>query len=531
MNGVRQLQRVLRAGLGVFALLLATTAHGGVPHPGFVLYGKVLDGDGLEINAGQLVWTFTPEGGGTPVTLTVELDTIEGQGGPYAYRVLVPFEIAVPGYPVSAEALELPSASASYVRQGSLSGTPVTMQHVVSLSSADVGAAKRVDVCVGCREEAFTKHSADTDGNLRFSLSELLRTFELHTATPTHDYHVNPLMKDGYGVGPGDRNGAPHTGDYDDGSDWTLSGREIVRMIDLFNGTPDHAYSSDATTPDGFKKDNGGAKSAEKTGAVGDGLQLAQAASLAAPIAGQVTISGGGVGARAGVVDVHVALSGNSAGVTALGLSDVLPAGAVLDGVAAGGPPLAPKAGTTGPVDFAWFPVPALPASFSYSLNISQVNADDFLGSNAEGYYRLVSDEQEYAMAWDSRMSTDGSHDLDTDGDGIADSWEAGGDIDLDGVPNLFDVDSDNDGLSDRDEALLDGNPIYNPYNPQTNPTGTDSNIEDADTDDDGLSDGDEVQSGLDPLPVNLPLPVGGGVGLAALCGALAVGLVRYRRK
>lgn len=530
MNGVRQLKRMLGAGLGVCALLLAATAHGGVPHPGFVLYGKVLDENGAELNSGQLVWSFTPENGGAPVTLSVELDTIEGQGGPYAYRVLVPFEVAVPGYPVNSDAIELPTATASYVRQGSLAGTPVIMEHVVALSGADVGAAKRVDVCVGCREEAFTKHSADTDGNLRFSLSELLRTFELHTATPTHDYHINPMMKDGYGIGAGDRSGAPHTGDYDDGSDWVLSGPEIVRMIDLFSGSPDHAYASDATTPDGFKKEAGNGKSVSKS-ALSDGLVQASAASVFAPLAATRTISGGAEGARAGIVDVNVEITGRDPGLTGLGVTDILSAGMVLDGVAPNGPALAPKAGTQGTLDFAWFPAPSLPAVLNYSLNVSGMNAQEFLGASDEGYYRIASDEREYAVAWNHRVSTDGSQDLDTDGDGIADSRELGGDSDGDGVPNLFDVDSDNDGLSDQDEAMLDGSPIYNPYDPSTNPLGTDSNINNPDSDGDGVSDGEEVENGQLPLPANTPLPVAGGAGLAALCAAFAAGIARARKR
>lgn len=531
MNGVKQLQRVLRAGLGACALLLAAAAHSGVPHPGFVLYGKVLDENGVELHDGQLVWSFTPEGGGTPVTLSVELDTIEGQGGPYAYRVLIPFEISVPGYPASGDALELPSASASYVRQGALSGTPVVMEHVVELSNADVGSAKRVDVCVGCREEAFTKHSADTDGNLRFSLSELLRTFELHTATPTHDYHIDPLMKDGYGLGPGNRNGSPHTGDYDDGSDWVLSGREMVRMIDLFSGTPDHAYTSDATTPDGFKKEAGGAKSVSKGSKLSDGLVTGLSSSVIAPLSANITISGGAANAAPGVVDVNVELVGNGTGVTALGITDYLSDGAALTAVKSGAPALAPKSGSTNALDFAWFPVPALPASLQYSINISGTSPEAFLAAPFEGYYRTVSSEEEYAVKWQPSLSADGRNRIDNDGDGIADVLDGYGDVDGDGVANLFDVDSDNDGLSDEAESGLDGSPIYNPYDPQNNPNGTDSNINNPDTDGDGVDDGQEVDHGKSPLPESTSLPVSGAFGLSVLCAALAGSIARARRR
>ena len=44
------------------------------------------------------------------------------------------------------------------------------------------------------------------------------------------------------------------------------------------------------------------------------------------------------------------------------------------------------------------------------------------------------------------------------------------------------------------------GNHVYNPYDPVTNPNGTDLNPTKWDTDGDGLSDGYEITHGLDPL-------------------------------
>ncbi len=61
--------------------------------------------------------------------------------------------------------------------------------------------------------------------------------------------------------------------------------------------------------------------------------------------------------------------------------------------------------------------------------------------------------------------------------------------------------DTDNDGLTDYDEACYDGNcQDYNPYNPVTNPTGSDLDINNNDTDGDGYRDGTEAGLSSDPL-------------------------------
>jgi thrombospondin type 3 repeat protein len=86
---------------------------------------------------------------------------------------------------------------------------------------------------------------------------------------------------------------------------------------------------------------------------------------------------------------------------------------------------------------------------------------------------------------------TPDDRDLDSDGDGIPDSVEAGPsaqncgpprDTDGDGIPDYRDPDSDNDGLPDGQEPGIG----TDPYNP--------------DSDGDGASDGQEVEAGHDPL-------------------------------
>ena len=64
--------------------------------------------------------------------------------------------------------------------------------------------------------------------------------------------------------------------------------------------------------------------------------------------------------------------------------------------------------------------------------------------------------------------------------------------------------DTDNDGLTDYQEICYDGDCQTNdPYDPVTNPSGGDSNINNADTDGDGVQDGAEVVAGFDPLDAN----------------------------
>lgn len=506
MNTKRNLITLGR--LAAALALLSAPAWAGIPKPGLVLYGKVTDESGAPLTSGTLSWTFTPAPGGTPVSVSTDLRTIDGPGGPYSYRVVVPFETPVSAFPASGAALPVGLEPVEYVRNGVVEGTSVSMTHNVFVSASDSSSVLRVDVCVGCSPIVKTVHSADVNRDYRFSLSEFLRMIELHTATPTHEYHIAKNTMDGYATGSGPRTGYPHTGDYIEGADWTVSAREIVRMIDLFTSTPDHSYSFNLEAEDGFTKGNGGGQPSRSRKSSSPDITMTR------------TIQGGRV-ADGNVLTYTVTINGPmNANLSGLGLVESLPAGWQYLG-ANDSPIVSPKSDAIGTLDFAWYPLPALPYTLRYQVEFAA--GDDVAAAiqslDSMGVYRVASDDKEYTISLASAFEN-----ADLDGDGLLDGLESDGDADGDGVPNSIDMDSDNDGLLDSQEANHDGNPGYTP--------GQDLNPYSPDTDGDGIDDADEITHGLDPLlPNSSPLPLASGWGLAALAALLGTAGLRARKR
>lgn len=497
--------------------LLGADARAGIPQPGLLLYGKVIDQDGVQITQGEVIWTFTPADGGAAVTVTTPLREIIGPGGPYSYRAIVPFEVSVPGYPASGKALPVSVESVSYIREGQLLQSDLAMTHIVAFSNADLSSVQRVDLCLDCGPITATYHSADVNRDLRFSLSELLRVMELHTATPSHDYHVNPASEDGYGAGAGPRNSSPHTGDYYGGSDWRIAVQELVRMIDLFASTPDHAYYPELGSEDGFRKGGPAAK---------DDAKSNRGAASGQELAIHRIVRGGRPGAGNTLeFAVRMDLMGGDA-ISAVGLFEQLPAGWTFAGAVSGALPMAmPAKNASGDIEFAWFPVPKFPYEFTYLVNFpAGANiAEDFYELYGEALYRTVSGNEQISIPLGMDAATAM---MDNDGDGLPDFLEGDWDADQDGIPNLLDIDSDNDGLTDEEEAGYDGNPDYNPFDPILNPNGTDTDIFKPDTDGDGINDGDEVAADDDPLYMKpaAQVPIAGALGIALLAMALGLG-------
>ena len=539
-------------------------AHAGIPGPGMILYGQVRDDTGALVTTGGLTWTFVAESGGTPVQFTTTLGEITGPGGPYSYKLTIPLESAVPGYPVSANALAAEIDPVSYTRVVEVAGANVSMLHTVMISRSDRATAQRVDVCPTCSATANTYHSADLNHDFQFSLGELLGGIELYLGTDTHEYHSDGAG--GYAPGPGARDGAPHSADYDGGADWHISMPELLRVIDLFTSTADHSYSPNASNADGFQKGYG----AKDLDAAADATPTK---SMRSNIHVRRWVRGG-LSPNPRTLEITIQIEGAAdAPLSAMGLVEALPPGWTFEALKnAPNAFIVPTMGARNTIEFAWLPIPNFPYTFSYTVNAapgSDVGAD-FLLLSGELIYRTIPGSDETRVRIPKRgdakpVDTDGDgvpDDFDgdgiaddTDGDGILDVFDGANDSDGDGVPNFLDLDSDNDGLRDADEVALgsahdnpdtDGDGLsdgfevgsggknaYNPYNPTTNPTGTNLDLLNPDTDGDGINDGVELRLGGNPLDADdLPMPalMAAGLAFAALL-LLAGGMAALRRE
>jgi len=117
---------------------------------------------------------------------------------------------------------------------------------------------------------------------------------------------------------------------------------------------------------------------------------------------------------------------------------------------------------------------------------------------------------------------------VDTDSDGLADVDEAACGT------NPQSTDTDRDGVSDYEEVWYDGSGDYNPYNPISNPSGTDLDAHSRDTDCDGVSDAIELELSTSPIdPEDVPdLPLGRLavlILLSTLLGLAGIEILRRR--
>src|SRR5436309_456185 len=86
----------------------------GLPEPGLVMYGAIRNtaNANIRLNSGTLTWTISPPSG-SPVTVSTPLTDISGQ---FSYVLRVPFESVVGSATLSPNALQLNSATTSYIR-------------------------------------------------------------------------------------------------------------------------------------------------------------------------------------------------------------------------------------------------------------------------------------------------------------------------------------------------------------------------------------------------------------------------------
>jgi hypothetical protein len=116
------------------------------------------------------------------------------------------------------------------------------MSHAISLR----GVCLALLICACATFPAFAQyHSADTDPNLRISLSELLRVIQFFNS---EGFHCEGGTEDGYAVGPGDTACDPHDSDYNL-QDWDISLSELLRLIQFFNS---EGYFPTGEGEDGF---------------------------------------------------------------------------------------------------------------------------------------------------------------------------------------------------------------------------------------------------------------------------------------
>ena len=560
---MRECARTSKRWVGIALIsvcLAAPWAFGGIPEPGMVVCGQVRDEGKSLLTDGELVMTYTPAAGGTTVRVTTGLQYIDSPIGEFSYAVKIPVETPVPGYPASDGALPVLETPVTFDWTAEVTGTGVSASGSIDVSTADLGTAIRMDFGAMA---AGDHHSGDTNRDYRFSLGELLREIELFTATEDHSYHCDIWWSDGYGLGMGDENCVSHAGDWEGGeADWQISLTELLRMIEFFTATSDHAYCLDpANEEDGYGVGTCPSKSAAAPKSV-PGLRMTRAVA-----SGNKRI--------AASVFVTISFSAEDPGaVTAMGLREILPKGWRFAGIVDGdAPSIVPNNGMVGALDFAWLPLPAGGGSFTYRA-IGPSAGNKFLPRSGKvpafkargrGLYRVkgvpgelrtlvvpevdaggeggqpapdaviarglkqtasgnTAEPKAPGVAGEAGQTgvvdAHGYADADSDDDGIPDAIEGVVDMDDDGIPNYLDADSDNDGISDADEGDIDQDADGVP------------NYLDTDSDNDGVTDSVETTfgSGVGDAASVPGVPLACWPVALLLCGAVAIARVRRRR-
>ena len=362
--------------------LLGPPAFAGMSQPGMILAGTVYDDAGTLITQGQLTITFTPKSGGTPFTLTASLGEVAGPSGTLSYVALVPLEMAAPKSPLSGQALPVASAPVAYIRAMSVVGTEISRSDSVMISTDNIGAALRVNLP---KFQSSTEyHSADVNQDHYFSLLELLREIELFTSTTDHSYHCDPLSEDGFAVGGGDGNCAPHSGDYLE-QDWKFSLPELLRMIELYTSTGNHEYAPDVSSPDGFHP---ATKTAAETAAK-SAKSSVQPDSSDLVMRRTVKTVYNSLGAVLDITIVFNSVDGQQ--VTSMGLEEHLPSGWSFAGLMVGDmPAVQPRTDACGLLEFAWLPTPFEGGRFTYRVAKTAGGASEASFTiDGEGLYRV----------------------------------------------------------------------------------------------------------------------------------------------
>lgn len=146
INSVKPQKRIWIIVVLVFLCFLPYHALAGIPEPGIIIYGQVRDGMGSLITDGEISWTFTLPGDGDPLTVGTELSEIRGPGGPFSYKILIPCETAVPGFPVSDNAIPLSSEPVIYNITAQVTLPEITLTDSMEISIEDRGSINKIFV-------------------------------------------------------------------------------------------------------------------------------------------------------------------------------------------------------------------------------------------------------------------------------------------------------------------------------------------------------------------------------------------------
>ncbi|MGO8926296.1 MAG: hypothetical protein ACLQU3_05320 [Limisphaerales bacterium] len=180
----------------VLLLLLPLSAlAGGLPEPGLTMYGVVRNAatGNTRITSGALTWTITQQPSGPSVMVTALLTDI---GGQYSYLLRVPFETIVGSATLSPNALQLNSASTSYMRTNVMFTVGANTYPVAlgtnlgyfTFTTADRGKMEQVDLTVTApglgQPPRFTGSGGFSHGQFQMLMSGTAgQTYTLLTST------------------------------------------------------------------------------------------------------------------------------------------------------------------------------------------------------------------------------------------------------------------------------------------------------------------------------------------------------------
>ena len=199
----------------------------------------VADKYGMDALEALSVTELLPEGWTVGAVHNKGTAVVTQEVGPGVNKLLISWEDAAPIFPLELSYELLPPPDAAGI---------VTLLGQVAFITQE-GVPRSAGLVPTLLAELLSEvyaHSADTDGDWRISLRELLRVIQLYNSG---QYHVDPAGEDGYGIGEGPVDGLNHSADYI--GDWRITLPELLRVIQLYN-TPAHYYYVADDTEDGF---------------------------------------------------------------------------------------------------------------------------------------------------------------------------------------------------------------------------------------------------------------------------------------